>query len=100
MSTAPRARTPGHEPGWSTWRAAGDAFTIGIEEEFMLVDPIDWSLAFRSDEVIAALPPGLRGRVTLETHAAVMETKTGVHRRVADAVAELAELRAELARAL
>ena len=66
----------------------------------MLLDPRDWSLAFRSDEVIAALAPDLLDRVTPETHAAVMEVSTGVHRRVADAVAELAELRREMARAL
>jgi glutamate---cysteine ligase / carboxylate-amine ligase len=66
----------------------------------MLLDPRDWSLAFRSDEVIAALGPELRDRVTPETHAAVMEVTTGVHRRVADAVAELAELRRKLSRAL
>ena len=66
----------------------------------MLLDPRDWSLAFRSDEVIADLPPDLRDRVTPETHAAVMEVATGVHRRVADAVAELAELRRKMSRAL
>ena len=66
----------------------------------MLLDPCDWSLAFRSDQVIADLPPGLRDRVALETHAAVMETQTGVHRRVVDAVAELADLRSQLSGAL
>ena len=66
----------------------------------MLLDPVDWSLAFRSDEVQAALPAGLRDRVTLETHAAVMEIATGVHRRVGDAVSELSRLRDRLARAL
>ncbi len=66
----------------------------------MLVDPSDWSLAFRSDEVFDAMPPELRGRASLETHAAVMETKTGVHRSVADAVAELANLRAALVEAV
>ena len=47
----------------------------------MLLDPRDWSLAFRSDEMIAGLAPELRERVTPETHAAVMEVSTGVHRR-------------------
>jgi carboxylate-amine ligase len=89
-------------PAWSAWRSdsPSSAFTIGIEEEFMLLDPRDWSLAFRSDKVIAGLGPELRDRVTQETHAAVMEVTTGVHRRVADAVAELAELRWKLSRAL
>jgi glutamate---cysteine ligase / carboxylate-amine ligase len=89
-------------PAWAAWRAgsSSEELTIGIEEEFMLLDPRDWSLAFRSDEVIANLPPDLRARVTPETHAAVMEVATGVHRRVPDAVAELAELRRRMSRAL
>jgi len=66
----------------------------------MLLDPVDWSLAFRSDEVHAALPAELRDRVTLETHAAVMEIATGVHRRVGDAVGELSRLREDLEGAL
>jgi carboxylate-amine ligase len=66
----------------------------------MLVDGRDWSLAFRSDQVIGALGPELRDRVTLETHAAVMEISTSVHGRVQEAVAELADLRFRLARAL
>jgi glutamate---cysteine ligase / carboxylate-amine ligase len=96
--------TSGHVelPAWSAWQAgsASDPYTIGIEEELMLLDPRDWSLAFRSDEVIADLPPDLRDRVKLETHAAVMEIATGVHSRVSDAVTELGELRRRLSRAL
>src|SRR3954454_11090750 len=84
------------------WRSGSppDQLTIGIEEEFMLLDPADWSLAFRSDEVLDDLPAELGDRVTLETHAAVMEIATGVHRRVGDAVAELVGLRGELGNAL
>jgi carboxylate-amine ligase len=102
MTKAPSANGHVGLPAWSAWRAGSpsDQLTIGIEEEFMLLDPRDWSLAFRSDEVIADLPPDLRDRVTPETHAAVMEVTTGVHRRVADAVAELAQLRRTMSRAL
>jgi carboxylate-amine ligase len=89
-------------PPWAQWRGGSpsDQFTIGIEEEFMLLDPRDWSLAFRSDALIADLPLDLRDRVTPETHAAVLEVTTGVHRRVCDAAAELAELRRRMSRAL
>ena len=66
----------------------------------MLLEPDRWSLAFRSDEVLATLPAELRDRVTLETHAAVMEIATGVHRRIGDAVTELVDLRDRVARAL
>jgi glutamate---cysteine ligase / carboxylate-amine ligase len=89
-------------PSWSVWRAGSlsDLLTIGIEEEFMLLDPHDWSLAYRSADVMSCLPYDLRSRVTLETHAAVMEIATGVHRTVAGAVAELATLRRKIARAV
>ena len=82
-------------PAWAAWRTRPSCgeLTIGIEEEFMLLEPERWSLAFRSDEVLAALPAELRDRVTLETHAAVMEIATGVHRRIGDAVTELVQLR-------
>jgi glutamate---cysteine ligase / carboxylate-amine ligase len=89
-------------PSWTTWRGGpwSSQFTVGIEEELMLLDPRDGSLAFRSDAVVADLPAALTGRVSLETHAAVVEVATGVHRRVADAAIELANRRAQLAGAL
>ena len=98
----PRLRPIANLPAWAVWRAHPECgqLTIGIEDEFMLLDPVDWSLAFRSDEVHARLPAELRDRVTLETHAAVMEMATGVHRRVGDAIGELGQLRGRLAREL
>ena len=66
----------------------------------MLLDPDGWTLAFQSEDVHARLPTELRQRVTLETHAAVMEVATGVHRTAGDALAELTGLRERLANAL
>jgi carboxylate-amine ligase len=86
-------------PLWAAWRGSQN-FTIGVEEELMLLDPCDWSLAFRSAGVVAALPPRLRERVRLETHAAVVEIATGIHRRVTDAVGEIVALRARLQEAV
>src|SRR5262245_56902920 len=89
-------------PAWAIWRAcpSSSQLPIGVEEEFMLLNPDGWTLAFRSDEVHAGLPAELRERVTLETHAAMMEVATGVHRTVGDALAELAALRERVAFAL
>jgi glutamate---cysteine ligase / carboxylate-amine ligase len=86
-------------PEWAVWRACPSArqLTIGVEEEFMLLDPDGWTLAFRAEEVHARLPAELRERVTLETHAAVMEVATGVHRTVGAALAELSGLRQQVA---
>jgi len=89
-------------PAWAAWRGGlpSTPFTLGIEEEVMLLDASDWSLAYAADDVMADLSPDLRERVGLETHAAVMELATGIHHRVEDAVTELATLRARLSAAL
>ena len=63
----------------------------------LLLDRADFSLAQRSEDVLARLSDGLSAHVSLETHAAVIELFTGVHADVAGAVSELAALRARLA---
>src|SRR5919198_4185430 len=89
-------------PAWAAWRGGipSSPFTLGIEEEVMLLNASAWSLAYAADEVIADLPSDLTGRVSLETHAAVIELQTGIHTRVADAVTELWNLRSRLAETL
>ena len=88
-------------PAWAAWRGTPETpFTVGIEEELMLLDERDWSLVYRSDEVVAELPDDLRERVSLETHAAVVELTTRPHERIGAAVRELADLRARLEQAL
>jgi glutamate---cysteine ligase / carboxylate-amine ligase len=89
-------------PGWAEWNTegAGAPWTVGIEEEAMLVDPRDWSLASRVDEVLAALPAAVAARAAAETHGSVLELASRPHATVAAAVDELTWLRAELAGAL
>ena len=86
---------------WARWnRSVGRPYTIGVEEEVMLLDASDNSLAQRSDAVLARLSSELADHAFPETHAAVLELATGVHSDVAGAVAELAALREGLARDL
>jgi glutamate---cysteine ligase / carboxylate-amine ligase len=66
---------------------------VGIEEEVMLLDPSDWSLSQRADEVLSQATEGLAGRCAAETHEAALELRTGPHRTVRQAVAEMHELR-------
>jgi len=63
---------------WATWsRAAAERpWTVGIEEEVLLLDPRDWSPANRVDDVLAALPAQLVSHVCAETHACVVELRT------------------------
>jgi glutamate---cysteine ligase / carboxylate-amine ligase len=85
--------------GWATWQRS-EPYTIGLEEEVMLLEPGAWSLAQRIDEVLPGLPESLAGRVSAETHQAAIELSTRPHAAVAPAIAELGELRARLAAAL
>jgi len=85
--------------GWAAWQRS-EPYTIGLEEEVMLLDPEDWSLAQRSDDVLPQLPPGLAAHVSAETHQGAIELSTDAHVTVGEAVAQLRELRAWLAEEL
>ena len=62
--------------GWARWSAAASerAWTVGIEEELMLLDPSDWAVANRIDEVLEALPPGVASHAR-PRHACVIELR-------------------------
>jgi carboxylate-amine ligase len=82
---------------WSKWaHPAGADYTIGLEEEVMLLDPRTWALAPAIDEVLAAWPEATRDSASSETHSSAVELRTGVHGTVAAAIAELRALRAQL----
>jgi carboxylate-amine ligase len=81
---------------WAAWRPSAP-YTIGLEEEVMLLDPADWSLAQRSDDVLPQLPAGLAEHVSAETHQGAIELATDPHRTVGAAIAQLRGLRAWLA---
>ena len=89
-------------PSWAEWNpgAAGAPWTVGLEEEVMLLDPRDWSLASRIDDVLPALPAEVAERAAPETHGSALELASRPHATVGEAVAELAGLRDGLAAAL
>jgi glutamate---cysteine ligase / carboxylate-amine ligase len=84
--------------GWWDWNGQPrDAqYTVGIEEEAMLLDPTDWSLAHHSDQVLEAMPMEVVEHATLETHRSALELATGVHGDVGAAAAEMGHLRRAL----
>ena len=45
----------------------------------MLLDPRQWNLASRSEEVLAALPEEMAGRTAAETHGSALELATDPH---------------------
>jgi glutamate---cysteine ligase / carboxylate-amine ligase len=46
---------------WAHWNreGAGAPWTVGVEEEVMLLDPVTWMPASRSEEVLEALDPAI-----------------------------------------
>jgi carboxylate-amine ligase len=88
----------GDAPEWAAWsRAGADApWTVGVEEEVMLLDPATGAPASRVEDVLAALPPEIAEHAAAETHGSALELATGPHARVEDAASELASLRAGL----
>jgi carboxylate-amine ligase len=82
-------------PAWARW-PSGDAqagWTLGVEEEVMLLHPGSWGLAQAIDDVLIALTPEQRAHMSSETHSAAIELNTGIHRTVGTAIEELRELR-------
>jgi glutamate---cysteine ligase / carboxylate-amine ligase len=87
-------------PTWADWPQDGREFTVGVEEEVMLVDAQSWGPANAIDRVLEALPAELLARTGTETHSSAIELMTGVHERCADAIAELGRLRCRLSEVL
>src|SRR4051812_33773756 len=83
---------------WYDWRPqpSGAEFTLGVEEEGMLVHPEDWSLAHQIDRVLMSIPRDLARHVTAEPHMSTLELASGVHGTVGGAAGELAKLRVAL----
>jgi glutamate---cysteine ligase / carboxylate-amine ligase len=87
------------EPEWAEWEAdpGRPAWTVGLEEEVMLLDPDGWTLAYRLDDLLPVLSAGLTAKVSAETHACTLELAGGIHTSVRAAVRELFALRTKLA---
>src|SRR6202167_1345801 len=89
------------EPGtrrWSDWAPAGvTPWTVGVEEEVMLLDPTDWSLASEADAVMAKLTGELATHTSTETHGSALELRTDPHEHVGEGLSQLESLRGELA---
>jgi glutamate---cysteine ligase / carboxylate-amine ligase len=86
-------------PDWARWpeQPAVGEWSLGAEEEVMLLAPDSWQLAQASDDVLPALSPALAPSVSAETHAGALELATGPHRTAGGVTADLARLRGRLA---
>jgi hypothetical protein len=83
---------------WSDWAPNGvTPWTVGVEEEVMLLDPTDWSLASRADAVMKQLTGELAEHTSTETHGSALELRTDPHETAHEGLAQLERLRGELA---
>ena len=72
---------------------SGPPFTIGVEEELMILDPEGWGLAQAIEELLADVPPEFDGQVKPELFQAVLEIATKPCADIAAAARELTALR-------
>ena len=71
-----------------------EPYTLGVEEEYMLLDPETLDLVQHIDSVLAAVQDGAHeGHITAELMQSVLEVTTPVCRTASDIHAALAELR-------
>ena len=98
VAAASVARPAPHLPGWARWSAdaAVRPWTVGVEEEAVLLEAGTGAPANRIDEALAALPAWLRAHAAPETHACVVEIRSRPHARVGGLAEDLADLRAGL----
>jgi carboxylate-amine ligase len=71
----------------------GPPFTIGVEEELMILDADSLDLAQEVEAILAAVPADREGQVKPELLQSVLEIATTPCETVADAAHELTELR-------
>jgi carboxylate-amine ligase len=71
----------------------GPPYTLGVEEELMIVDAETMDLVSAIDEMIGGVPPETEGQVKPELMQSVLEISTDVCRNVSEAAGQLDELR-------
>jgi carboxylate-amine ligase len=72
-------------------------FTIGVEEEFQIIDPATWELRSHVSELIASGTPSLGDQIKQEMHQSIVEVGTRVCNDVLELRSEMVHVRSELA---
>lgn len=70
---------------------ASTDLTVGLEEEYQILDPTSLALTNRFEDLAEAAEPALRERLAGELIASEVEFRTGRHETLGDAARELAE---------
>jgi glutamate---cysteine ligase / carboxylate-amine ligase len=73
------------------------AFTVGVEEEFQIVDPNTWELRSHVLELLASSAPAFGDQVKREMHQSIVEVGTKICANVEELCAEVIRNRRDLA---
>ena len=73
------------------------AFTIGVEEEFQIIDPDTWELRSHVSELLASGAPSLGDQIKRELHQSIVEVGTKICRDVRELGHEVCRIRRDLA---
>ena len=68
-------------------------FTLGIEEEYMVIDPVTRELASHDQKIVEAAEKIYKDQVKAEMHQAVVEVGTGICKNTTQAREEISDLR-------
>ena len=68
-------------------------FTLGIEEEYMVIDPVTRELASHEQKIIEAAHRHMEDQVKAEMHQAVVEVGTNICSDIKDARDQVVYLR-------
>jgi carboxylate-amine ligase len=74
------------------------AFTLGVEEEFQIIDPETRELRSHVQELLEAGKVSLKERVRPEMHQSVVEIGSGICKDIAEVRRDVGEMRTEIVR--
>jgi carboxylate-amine ligase len=72
-------------------------FTLGVEEEFQIVDPESWDLRSHVSELLASGTPSLGDQIKRELHQSIVEVGTKICHSVGELAEEVVRTRRDLA---
>ncbi|HEX7252719.1 MAG TPA: glutamate-cysteine ligase family protein, partial [Thermoanaerobaculia bacterium] len=72
------------------------AFTLGVEEEFQIIDPETRELRSHVQELLEAGKVSLKERVRPEMHQSVVEIGSGICKDIAEVRRDVGEMRSEI----
>jgi glutamate---cysteine ligase / carboxylate-amine ligase len=72
-------------------------FTVGVEEEFQIVDPTTWELRSHVQQLLASSAPTFGDQIKRELHQSIVEVGTKICANVEELAAEIIRIRRDLA---